>query len=417
MTRRYSALSLFKEGLAGQTGWEPAWRSPEPKSKYDAIIIGGGGHGLATAYYLAKNHGVTNVALLEKGWIGGGNTGRNTTVVRSNYFYPESAAIYGLAHTLYRGLSRDLNYNVMMSERGILTLVHSEAGMETAARSVNAIQINGIDCELFSREDVKRVVPIYNFAPDARYPVFGGTWQASGGTARHDAVAWGYARAASRLGVDIIQNCEITDFIVEGGRCRGVITARGPIRAERTGMAVAGHSSVLAAKAGFRLPVNSYALQACVSEPVKPILDTVVISPDTGVYVSQSDKGEMVIGGALDRIPSYAQLGNLPVLEGVIAGMLEMFPIFGQLKMMRQWAGIVDVVPDSSPIIGESPLPGLFINCGWGTGGFKAIPAGGTLLAHLLATGKHHDISRPFDLDRFITGRLIDEAAGSGIAH
>jgi sarcosine oxidase subunit beta len=417
MTRRYSALSLFKEGLAGQTGWEPAWRSPEPKSKYDAIIIGGGGHGLATAYYLAKNHGVTNVALLEKGWIGGGNTGRNTTVVRSNYFYPESAAIYGLAHTLYRGLSRDLNYNVMMSERGILTLVHSEAGMETAARSVNAIQINGIDCELFSREDVKRVVPIYNFAPDARYPVFGGTWQASGGTARHDAVAWGYARAASRLGVDIIQNCEITDFIVEGGRCRGVITARGPIRAERTGMAVAGHSSVLAAKAGFRLPVNSYALQACVSEPVKPILDTVVISPDTGVYVSQSDKGEMVIGGALDRIPSYAQRGNLPVLEGVIAGMLDMFPIFGQLKMMRQWAGIVDVVPDSSPIIGESPLPGLFMNCGWGTGGFKAIPAGGTLLAHLLATGKHHDISRPFDLDRFITGRLIDEAAGSGIAH
>jgi len=417
MTRRYSALSLFKEGLAGQTGWEPAWRSPEPKSKYDAIIIGGGGHGLATAYYLAKNHGVTNVALLEKGWIGGGNTGRNTTVVRSNYFYPESAAIYGLAHTLYRGLSRDLNYNVMMSERGILTLAHSEAGMETAARSVNAIQINGIDCELFSREDVKRVVPIYNFAPDARYPVFGGTWQASGGTARHDAVAWGYARAASRLGVDIIQNCEITDFIVEGGRCRGVITARGPIRAERTGMAVAGHSSVLAAKAGFRLPVNSYALQACVSEPVKPILDTVVISPDTGVYVSQSDKGEMVIGGALDRIPSYAQRGNLPVLEGVIAGMLDMFPIFGQLKMMRQWAGIVDVVPDSSPIIGESPLPGLFMNCGWGTGGFKAIPAGGTLLAHLLATGKHHDISRPFDLDRFITGRLIDEAAGSGIAH
>ena len=417
MTRRYSALSLFKEGLAGQTGWEPAWRSPEPKSKYDAIIIGGGGHGLATAYYLAKNHGVTNVALLEKGWIGGGNTGRNTTVVRSNYFYPESAAMYGLAHQLYRGLSKDLNYNVMMSERGILTLVHSEAGMETAARSVNAIQINGIDCELFSREDVKRVVPIYNFAPDARYPVFGGTWQASGGTARHDAVAWGYARAASRLGVDTIQNCEITDFIVEGGRCRGVITARGPIRAERTGMAVAGHSSVLAAKAGFRLPVNSYALQACVSEPVKPILDTVVISPDTGVYVSQSDKGEMVIGGALDRIPSYDQRGNLPELEGVIAGMLDMLPIFGQLKMMRQWAGIVDVVPDSSPIIGESPLPGLFINCGWGTGGFKAIPAGGTLLAHLLATGKHHDISRPFDLDRFITGRLIDEAAGSGIAH
>ncbi|WP_192255630.1 sarcosine oxidase subunit beta family protein [Mesorhizobium silamurunense] len=417
MTRHYSALSLFKEGVAGQTGWEKAWRSPEPKLRYDAIIIGGGGHGLATAYYLAKNHGVTNVALLEKGWIGGGNTGRNTTVVRSNYFYPESAAIYGLAHSLYKTLSKDLNYNVMFSARGILTLAHSEAAMETATRSVNAIQVNGIDCELFSVEDVRRVVPIYNFGPDARYPVYGGTWQPSGGTARHDAVAWGYARAASRLGVDIIQNCEIADFIVEDGRCRGVVTTRGAIRAERTGMAVAGHSSVLAAKARFRLPVNSYALQACVSEPVKPILDTVVISPDTGVYVSQSDKGELVIGGALDRIPSYGQRGNLPVLEGVIAGMLDMYPIFGQLKMMRQWAGIVDVVPDSSPIIGESPLPGLFLNCGWGTGGFKAIPAGGTLLAHLLATGRHHDISRPFDLDRFARGRLIDEAAGSGIAH
>ncbi|RWM08762.1 sarcosine oxidase subunit beta family protein [Mesorhizobium sp.] len=417
MTRHYSALSLFKEGVTGQTGWEKAWRSPEPKPRYHAIIIGGGGHGLATAYYLAKNHGVTNVALLEKGWIGGGNTGRNTTVVRSNYFYPESAAIYGLAHSLYKTLSKDLNYNVMFSARGILTLAHSEAAMETAARSVNAIQVNGIDCELFSVEDVRRVVPIYNFDPDARYPVYGGTWQPSGGTARHDAVAWGYARAASRLGIDIIQNCEISDFIIENGRCRGVVTSRGAIRAERTGMAVAGHSSVLAAKAGFRLPINSYALQACVSEPVKPILDTVVISPDTGVYVSQSDKGELVIGGALDRIPSYGQRGNLPVLEGVIAGMLDMYPIFGQLKMMRQWAGIVDVVPDSSPIIGESPLPGLFLNCGWGTGGFKAIPAGGTLLAHLLATGTHHDISRPFDLDRFARGRLIDEAAGSGIAH
>ena len=417
MTRRYSAFSLFKEGLAGQTGWEKAWRSPEPKSSYDVIIIGGGGHGRATAYYLAKNHGITNVAVLEKGWIGGGNTGRNTTVVRSNYYYPESAAIYGLAHSLYKTLSTDLNYNIMFSARGILTLAHSEAAMETAARTVNAIQGNGIDAELLSAEEVRRLVPIYNFAPDARYPVHGGSWQGSAGTARHDAVAWGYARAASGLGVDIIQNCEITDFIIEGGRCRGVVTSQGTIRAERTGMAVAGHSSVLAAKAGFELPINSYALQACVSEPVKPILDTVVISPDSGVYVSQSDKGEMVIGGALDRIPSYGQRGNLPVLEGVIAGMLEMFPIFGQLKLMRQWAGIVDVVPDSSPIIGESPLPGLFLNCGWGTGGFKAIPAGGTLLAHLLATGKHHDISRPFDLDRFARGRLIDEAAGSGIAH
>ncbi|MFZ5675106.1 MAG: sarcosine oxidase subunit beta family protein [Pseudomonadota bacterium] len=417
MTRRYSAFSLFKEGLAGQTGWQPAWRSPSPGKSYDAIVIGGGGHGLATAYYLAKTHGVTNVAVLEKGWIGGGNTGRNTTVVRSNYYYPESVALYGLAHRLYEGLGRDLNYNVMLSQRGMISLCHSAIEMEIAARTVNAMQINGIDAELWSADDVRRVAPIYNFSPQARFPVFGGVWQGRAGTARHDAVAWGYARAASALGVDIIQNCEVTGFIIAGGRCRGVVTTRGEIRAERIGMAVAGHSSVLAAKAGFELPINSYALQACVSEPVKPILDTVVLSPGTGVYVSQSDKGEMVIGGALDRIPSYGQRGNLPTLEGVISGLLEMFPAFGQLKLMRQWAGIVDVVPDSSPIIGESPLSGLFLNCGWGTGGFKAIPAGGTLLAHLLATGKHNDISRPFDLDRFVTGRLIDEAAGSGIAH
>ena len=417
MTRRYSALSLFKEGLAGQTGWEKAWRSPEPKPAYDVLVIGGGGHGLSTAYYLAKNHGITNVAVLEKGWIGGGNTGRNTTVVRSNYFYPESVALYGLAHELYKSLSKDLNYNVMFSARGMVTVCHSEAEMEIAARTVNAMQINGTDAELFSPDDVRRVAPIYNFSDSARFPVFGGIWQGSAGTARHDAVAWGYARGANRLGVDIVQNCEITGFIVEGGHCRGVETTLGPIRADRVGMAVAGHSSVLAAKAGFQLPINSYALQACVSEPVKPILDTVLLAMGTGTYVSQSDKGEMVIGGGLDRIPSYAQRGNLPVLETVIAGLLEMFPAFGQLKLMRQWAGIVDVVPDSSPIIGPSPLPGLFLNCGWGTGGFKAIPAGGTLLAHLLATGEHHDISRPFDLDRFARGRLIDEAAGSGIAH
>jgi sarcosine oxidase, subunit beta len=417
MTRRYSAFSLLKEGIAGQKGWAPAWTSPEPKKIYDVIIIGGGGHGLAAAYYLARTHGIGNVAVLEKGWIGGGNTGRNTTVVRSNYYYPESVALYGLSHRLYEGLAQELNYNVMLSQRGMITLCHSINEMEIAARTVNAMQINGIDAELYSLEDVRRIVPIFNFSPEARFPVFGGVWQGRAGTARHDAVAWGYARAASRLGVNIIQNCEVESFIIDGGRCRGVATTRGEMRAERIGMAVAGHSSVLAAKAGFRLPINSYALQACVSEPVKPILDTVVATPGSGVYVSQSDKGEMVIGGGLDRIPSYGQRGNLPVLEWVIAGLLEMFPAFGQLKLMRQWAGIVDVVPDSSPIIGPSPLPGLFLNCGWGTGGFKAIPAGGTLLAHLLATGKHHDISRPFDLDRFAAGRLIDEAAGSGIAH
>lgn len=417
MTRHYSAFSLLKEGINNQLGWAQAWRSPQPKARYDMIVIGGGGHGLATAYYLAKNHGLTNVAVIEKGWLGGGNTGRNTTVVRSNYFFPESVALYEMALKLYEGLSKDLNYNIMLSQRGMLVLAHSEMEMETSARTVNAMQINGIDAELFSPDDVRRVAPLLNFEPDARYPIYGGVWQGRGGTARHDAVAWGYARAADRLGVDIIQNCEVSEFIIEGGRCRGVRTSRGDIRADRIGMAVAGHSSHMAEKAGFRLPIISYALQACVSEPIKPALDTVVLSPGTGTYVSQSDKGEMVIGGGLDRIPSYGQRGNLPTLEVVISGLLEMFPSFRQLRLMRQWAGIVDVTPDSSPIIGESPLPGLFLDCGWGTGGFKSIPSGGTLLAHLLATGKHHDVSRPFDLDRFETGRLIDEAAGSGIAH
>lgn len=417
MTRHYSALSLFKEGINNQLGWAQAWRNPQPKARYDAIVIGGGGHGLATAYYLAKNHGVTNVAVIEKGWLGGGNTGRNTTVVRSNYFFPESVALYEMSLRLYEGLGRDLNYNVMLSQRGMLVLAHSDMEMETSARTVNAMQINGIDAELFTPDDVRRVAPLLNFEPDARYPIYGGVWQGRGGTARHDAVAWGYARAADRMGIDIIQNCEVTEFIIEGGRCRGVRTSKGEIRSDRVGMAVAGHSSHMAEKAGFRLPITSYALQACVSEPIKPALDTVVLSPGTGTYVSQSDKGEMVIGGGLDRVPSYGQRGNLPTLEVVISGLLEMFPSFRQLRLMRQWAGIVDVTPDSSPIIGESRLPGLFLDCGWGTGGFKAIPAGGTLLAHLLATGKHHDVSRPFDLDRFETGRLIDEAAGSGIAH
>ncbi|KQU81765.1 sarcosine oxidase subunit beta [Ensifer sp. Root31] len=417
MTRRYSAFSLFKEGLNAQRGWQKAWRSPEPRSRYDILIIGGGGQGLATAYYLAKNHNIHNIAVIEKGWLGGGNTGRNTTVVRSNYFFPESTALYDLALRLYETLGRDLNYNIMLSQRGIITLAHSEAEMEMAARTVNAMQINATDAELFSVDDVRRVLPLLNASPEARYPVFGGVWQGRAGTARHDAVAWGYARAADRMGVDIIQSCEVEEFLVESGRCRGVTTNRGEVRADRVGMVVAGNSSHLAAKAGFRLPITSYALQACVSEPIKPALDTVVLSPATGTYASQSDKGELVIGGGLDRVPSYGQRGNLPVLEEVISGLLEMFPSFRQLRLMRQWAGIVDVTPDSSPILGESPLPGLFLNCGWGTGGFKAIPAGGTLLAHLLATGKHHDVSRPFDLDRFARGRLIDEAAGSGIAH
>jgi sarcosine oxidase subunit beta len=417
MSKRYSALSLAIEGLKGQVGWGQAWRNPAPKPAYDAIIVGGGGHGLATAYYLGKLHGVRNVAVLEKGWLGGGNTGRNTTVVRSNYFYPESVALYDLALRLYEGLSKDLNFNVMLSQRGMVNVAHSEAQMEICARIVNAMQVNGVDGELFSPDDVRRVAPAMNFSERTRYPVFGGFWQGRAGVARHDAVAWGYARAADALGVDIIQNCQVEEFLVEGGQCTGVIIATGVIRAERVGLAAASHSAVLGARAGFELPVHPYTLQAMVSEPVKPLLDTVVSAMGTGAYVSQSDKGELVFGGGLDRITSFAQRGNPPAQETVIAGLLEMFPSFGQLKLLRQWAGVVDVVPDSSPLIGRTPVPNLFLNCGWGTGGFKAIPAGGWLLAHLLAKGEHHPISRPFDLDRFERGALIDEAAGSGIAH
>jgi sarcosine oxidase, subunit beta len=417
MSKRYSALALAIEGLRGHSGWRPAWRNPAPRAAYDAIIIGGGGHGLATAYYLAKLHGVHRVAVLEKGWLGGGNTGRNTTVVRSNYFYPESVALYDLALRLYEGLSRDLNYNIMLSQRGMVSVAHSLAEMETCARVVNAMQVNGVDAELFGPRDVRRVAPAMNFSANARYPVLGGFWQGRAGVARHDAVAWGYARAADALGVDIIQNCAVEDFLIEGGACRGVITAGGVIRAERVGLAAASHSAVLAQKIGFELPIHPYTLQAMVSEPVKPLLDTVVLSMGTGTYVSQSDKGELVFGGGLDRVTSFAQRGNPPAHETVIAGLLESFPAFGQLKLMRQWGGAVDVAPDSSPLIGPAPTPNLFLNCGWGTGGFKAIPAGGWLLAHLLAKGEHHPISRPFDFDRFERGALIDEAAGSGIAH
>lgn len=415
--KRYSAWELVREGLRDHKGWQPAWRDATPKSSYDAVIVGGGGHGLATAYYLAKNHNITRVAVIEKGWLGGGNTGRNTSTIRSNYFYPESVALYDFALKLYEGLGRELNYNIMLSQRGVVTVAHSEAEMEIAARTVNAMQINGTDAELLDRHGVLKRAPLLNDSLQARFPIFGGSWQGRAGVARHDAVAWGYARGASNLGIDIIQNCEVTGFLIENGRCRGVETSRGTIRADNVGLTVAGSSSVLANLAGFELPMRTYSLQAMVSEPIKPVLDTVVLYLGTGTYLFQSDKGEIVVGGGIDRTPSYAQRGNPPAQAQVISGLLEMFPSFGQLRMLRQWAGAVDVVPDSSPIIGPSPVPGLYLNCGWGTGGFKSIPAGGWLLAHLIANGSHHEISRPFDLDRFRTGRLIDEAAGSGIAH
>jgi sarcosine oxidase, subunit beta len=414
---KYSAWSLLRGALSAHRHWTAAWADATPRGSYDVVIIGGGGHGLATAYYLAKNHGVTNVAVVERGWIGGGNTGRNTTIVRSNYLFPESARLYDFSLKLYEGLSQELNFNIMLSQRGLVMLAHSRHDLDSMSRWANAMRMNGIAAELLTKAQVGEMAPALDLSPRARLPVLGGFAQRRAGTARHDAVAWGYARAASALGVHIIQNCEVRGFIQESGKITGVDTNRGPIRAGRVGIAAAGHSSVLAKLAGFQLPVTSYALQAMVSEPIKPILDTVVLSPGTGAYVSQSDKGEIVLGAMLDLFPSYAQRGSFAVKQAIIAATLALFPSFSRLQLMRQWAGIVDVVHDSSPIIGPTPIPGLFINCGWGTGGFKAIPVGGWTLAHVLATGESHALAEPFQLRRFIDGRLIDEAAASGIAH
>ncbi len=381
------------------------------------VVIGGGGHGLATAYYLAKQHGITRVAVLEKGWLGGGNTGRNTTNVRSDYMFPESAALYDLALRLYEELSRDINFNIMLSQRGWLTLIHDQHQMESAHHKANWLACNGVDGEIIGRDEVRRMLPDLYDSEHGRFPVRGAFLQKRGGTIRHDAVAWGFARAADRLGVEIIQNCEVIGFEKRSERIDAVLTTRGRVACGRVGIAVAGHSSVMAEKAGFRLPVTSHALQAMVSEPIKPILHHVVISPGTGVYINQTQKGELVMGGVLDLYHSYAQRGNFPTIEKVITAAVEMFPIFGQLRLMRHWAGIVDVVPDSSPILGPTPIDNLYINCGWGTGGFKAIPAGGMLLAHSLATGRTHPLAERFGLDRFRSNRLIDEGAAAGIAH
>ena len=414
---RYSAWTLLKESFNGHRGWQRQWADAVPKDRYDIVIIGGGGHGLATAYYLAKVHGITNVAVLEKGWIGGGNTGRNTTIVRSNYLWDESAQLYNHALNLWEGLSDDLNYNVMFSQRGVLNLAHTLGDIREAQRRVNALQLNGVDSEWLDTAGVKAFCPPLDVSSDARYPVMGGTLQRRAGTARHDAVAWGYARAASARGVDIIQNCEVTGFVREGGRVTALETTRGRIGAGKIGMVVAGHSSVVADMAGFRLPVESHTLQALVSEPIKPVLDTVVMSNAVHVYVSQSDKGELVIGSGIDEYLSYAQRGSFPVIEHQMGALLALFPTFSRLKMLRSWGGTVDICPDASPIIGKSPLDNLYINCGWGTGGFKATPGSGHVFAHTIAHGEPHALAAPFALDRFTSGRLIDEHGAAAVAH
>ena len=415
--KRYSIFSLARNARKYHENWAEAWRSPEPKASYDAIVVGGGGHGLATAYYLAKEHGLTNVAVVEKGPIGLGNTGRNTTVIRSNYLWDESAAIYELSLKLYEGLSQDLNFNIMLSQRGLINLAHNQHDMREIQRRVNAIRLNGIDSEMLTLTELRELVPILNLSPNSRYPVIGASLQRRAGIARHDAVAWGYARGADARGVDILQHTEVTGFRIQSGRVEGVETGRGFIAAPKVAVAVAGHSSVLAEMAGFRMPIQSHPLQALVSEPLKPIFNTVLMSSTVHVYLSQSDRGELVMGAGIDGYNSYAQRGSPMILEDMLAAAVELFPVFSRIKMMRQWGGIVDVCPDASPIIGKTPVSGLYFNCGWGTGGFKAIPGSGFVFAHTIAQSEPHEIATPFSLDRFTTGALIDEHGAAGVAH
>jgi sarcosine oxidase subunit beta len=415
--QRFSGLSLLRRGLSGHRDWQPQWRKAEPKPGYDAVIVGGGGHGLGAAYYLAKEHGLTNVAVLEKGWIGGGNTGRNTTIIRSNYLRDESAALYDHALKMWEGLSQELNYNVMFSQRGVMMLAHTVHDVQVFKRHVHANRANGVDNEWLTPEEARAVCPLLQ-TDDIRYPVLGAAFQRRGGTARHDAVAWGYARAADALGVDIIENCEVTGIRRDAnGGVQGVETSRGVIRASKVGVAASGHSSVILKMAGVRLPLESYPLQALVSEPVKPIFPCVVMSNTIHAYISQSDKGELVIGAGTDAYTSYTQRGGLHVSSHALEAICELFPMFRRMRMLRNWGGIVDVSPDRSPIIARTPVPGLYVNCGWGTGGFKATPGSAHLFAWTLAHDKPHPINAPFTIERFREGRLIDEAAAAAVAH
>ncbi len=404
----YSVFKILKEGLTGNKGWAPVWREPQPKSHYDVVIIGGGGHGLATAWYLARNHGITNVAVLERGYLGSGNIGRNTTIIRSNYLLPGNEPFYEHSLKLWEGLEQDINYNAMVSQRGVLNLCHSDAQRDAYARRGNAILMAGADAELLDRDGVRKMAPFLNF-DDERFPITGGLLQKRGGSVRHDAVAWGYARAADARGVDLIQNCEVTGMIREGDRIVGVETTRGTIRAKKVAMAAAGRSGQVAAMAGLRLPIESHVLQAFVSEGLKPIVPGVITFGAGHFYVSQSDKGGLVFGGDIDMYNSYAQRGNLPVVQDVCEGAMALFPAIGKAKLLRSWGGIMDMSMDGSPIIDRAPLDGLYLNCGWCYGGFKATPASGWCFAHLIATDQPHETAVEMRLDRFARGYMIDE--------
>ena len=413
---RFSAWQILKQGLTGNKGWKPHWRSPEPKSEYDAIIIGGGGHGLSTAYYLAKNHGMNNIAILEKGYIGGGNVGRNTTIVRANYFLDGNSEFYSHSLKLWESMEQDLNFNAMHSQRGLINLFHSDGQRDAFARRGNMMVSQGDDAILLDREGVRRHLPYLNF-DDPRFPVYGGLYHPRGGTARHDAVAWGYARGADMQGVDIIQNCEVTGIDIENGKVVGVQTSKGPIKAKKIGMTVAGRTSQVAAMAGFRVPVESHVLQAFVTEGLKPCIDHVISFGMGHFYMSQSDKGGLVFGGDLDFYASYAQRGNLPMVEHVMEAGMALMPMIGKAKVLRSWGGIMDMSPDGSPIIDKTHIDGLYLNCGWNYGGFKAVPASGWCFAHLMATDNYSEHATKYRLDRFKTGYHILDEEGKGAQH